>query len=257
MTAIYCDSHAHLDDTRFDTDREMILARAKEQGLELIVNVGYDLESSRNSVKLAREHDFIYAAVGIHPHDALTANEETLKQIREMAAEPKVVAIGEIGLDYYRDLSPRDAQQKAFREQIAMARELNKPIIIHDRDAHGDIMEILKEEAPFQAGGVLHCFSGSWEMAKECLKLNFYISIAGPVTFSNAGKLKEIAEKVPLDRLLIETDSPYLTPEPYRGKRNESSYVLHVARRIAEIRGMKSEEIGRIATANARELFRI
>lgn len=254
---MFCDSHAHLDDEAYDDDRSEMLSRARKSGISLVINVGYDLPSSRNSVALAREHDFIYAAVGIHPHDADTATGDAFNELREMAKFPKVVAIGEIGLDYYRELTPGEVQQEAFRKQISLAKELNKPIIVHDRDAHGDVMAILKEEAPFVKGGILHCFSGSWEMAKECLKLGFYISIAGPVTFNNAGKLKEIAAQVPLERLLIETDSPYLTPQPHRGKRNESSYVVHVAERIAELREITPEEIGEVTTANAKKIFGI
>lgn len=254
---MFFDSHAHLDDLKYDPDREEMLMRARQNGVSCIVNVGYDMPSSRRSVALAEKYEFIYAAVGIHPHDAAEATEDAFNEIRNLAALPKTVAIGEMGLDYYRDLSPRDIQQQVFRQQIQLAIELQKPVIIHDRDAHGDVMRILKEENAAQAGGVLHCFSGSMEMARECLQMGFYLSIAGPVTFNNAKKLTEIAAEIPLDRLLIETDAPYLTPEPHRGKRNESAYVVHVGKRIAELRNIPVEELAAATTANAKELFKI
>lgn len=254
---MFFDTHAHLDDQVYDQDREQMIQRIKEAGVKYVCNVGYDLPSSRRSFQLAHKYEFIYAAVGVHPHDVLSVNENTWVEIKEMCKDIKVVAIGEIGLDYYRDLSPRENQQEIFRRQINLARELGKPVIIHDRDAHGDVMSILKEEKASDVGGILHCFSGSWEMARECLEMGFYISFAGPVTFKNAGKVKEISTKVPLDKLLIETDSPYLTPEPYRGKRNESSYVVHVAREIANLREIDLQELGRIATENALKVFNI
>lgn len=254
---MYIDSHAHLDDRKYDRDRYEMLMRAKEQGVCAIINVGYDLPSSRRSLALAEKYDFIYAAAGIHPHDAGTAGEEAFEELKRIAAHPKVVAIGEMGLDYYRDLSPRDVQQEAFRRQIALAGDTGLPVIVHDREAHGDVMRILKEEKAGEVGGVLHCFSGSWEMAVECMQMGFYISIAGPVTFHNAGRLKDIAARVPADRLLIETDAPYLTPEPHRGKRNESAYVLYVAEEIARLRGITSQELGELAANNTRNLFKI
>ncbi|MDA8235771.1 MAG: TatD family hydrolase [Clostridia bacterium] len=249
------DTHAHLDDKKYNQDRQEMLARAREAGAELIVNVGYDLPSSQRSVQLARENDFIYAAVGFHPHDAKEANQEALDELRKLAGEAKVVALGEMGLDYFRDLSPRDVQKRVFREQISLAKELKLPIIIHDRDAHGDVMNILKEEGAWEVGGILHCFSGSWEMAKECINLGFYISFAGPVTFHNAARLQEVAAKVPTEWMLIETDAPYLTPEPHRGKRNESGYVAHVAAKIAEIKGLSYEEVAAITMENGKKVF--
>lgn len=252
---MYIDSHAHLDDRKFDRDRHEMLMLAREQGVTAIINVGYDIFSSRRSVALAEEYDFIYAAVGIHPHDAKDADDNILAELKKLAAHPKVVAIGEMGLDYYRDLSPRDIQQVIFRRQIGLAKETRLPIIVHDRDAHEDVIKILKEEEAGDGGGVLHCFSGSWEMAVECIKMGFYISIAGPVTFHNAHRLKEIAMRVPQDRLLIETDAPYLTPEPHRGKRNESSFVLYVAAEIARLRGVTAAELGALTAENTRKLF--
>lgn len=257
MEAVFFDSHAHLDDRKFNFDRHEMLMRARERGVSYIVNVGYDIPSSRRSVQLAGKYDFVFAAIGVHPHDSAGAGENSLEALRQLADDPKVVAIGEMGLDYYRDLSPRDIQQEMFRQQIRLAGDLRKPIIVHDRDAHGDIMQILREEKASRAGGVLHCFSGSPEMAKECLKMGFYISIAGPVTFRNANKLLKVAEEVPLDRLLVETDAPYLTPEPFRGKRNESAYVVYVAERIAELRGIPAPELAAATTANAKRLFGI
>ncbi len=251
------DTHAHLDDQKYDNDRDEVIKRAVDKGIKYILNVGFDMASSKRAISLANSYDFIYAAVGIHPHDASEANEATLLQLRELAQQNKVVALGEMGLDYYRNLSPKNIQQQAFRDQIRLARELQKPIIVHDRDAHGDILQILKEEGAQEVGGILHCFSGSWEMAKECMELNFYISIAGPVTFNNAKKLQEVAEKMPLDKLLIETDAPYLTPEPFRGKRNESAHVYYVAEKIAELKGIDIQELGQATTANAKKLFGI
>lgn len=254
---ILFDTHAHLEGEEYDADREEMIARARSAGVVHIVNVGYDLESSRRSVRLAEEYDLIYAAVGIHPHDAAAAGSGYLEELEEMAAHPRVVALGEMGLDYYRDLSPRPVQQRVFREQLALARELDLPIIIHDRDAHGDLMKILRENPPGPAGGVMHCYSGSWEMARECLALGLYISFAGPVTYPNARRLKELVSLVPLDRLLIETDAPYLSPVPYRGKRNEPAYLACTAEEIARLRGLKTDDLAKICTENGRKLFRI
>jgi TatD DNase family protein len=254
---ILFDTHAHLDGEEYATDREEMIARARSAGVVHIVNVGFNLESSRRSVRLAEEYDLIYAAVGIHPHDAAEAGPGYLEELKEMAAHPRVVALGEMGLDYYRDLSPRPVQQKIFREQLALARELELPFIIHDREAHGDLMKILRENRPGPSGGVLHCYSGSWEMARECLALGLYLSIAGHVTYSNANRLKEIVTRVPLDRLLIETDAPYLSPAPFRGKRNEPAYVACTAEEIARLRGLKTEDLAKACTENGRKLFRI
>lgn len=252
------DTHSHLDDQGYDADRDQVVRRAKDAGVSLIVNVGFDLNSCRKSLKLAEKYDIVYSAVGIHPHDAVDAGPGYLDKLEKMAAHPKVVAIGEIGLDYYRDLSPRQVQRRVFKEQMLLARKLNKPVIIHDRDAHGDITNILRNEVrPGPAGGVMHCYSGSWELAKEFLKMGFYISIAGPVTYHNASKLKDVASRIPLDRLLIETDAPYLTPVPHRGKRNEPSYVLFTAEEVARLKGMKTEDLAGACTENGRRLFRI
>jgi TatD DNase family protein len=254
---ILFDTHAHLNDTGYNNDRDEMIQRARQAGVVHIVNVGFNLASSRESLKLADRYDLIYAAVGIHPHDAAEAGPGYLEELEKMAAHPRVVAIGEIGLDYYRDLSPRPVQRKVFTEQMALAKKLQKPIIIHDRDAHGELMDILRKERLGPAGGVMHCYSGSREMARECLAMGFYISIAGPVTFSNAARLKEVAAGIPPDRLLIETDAPYLTPVPYRGKINEPAHVLYTAQEVARLRGMETEDLAKMCTGNGRKLFRI
>lgn len=251
------DSHAHLDGKEFDQDRDEVIAFARKMGVDRIINIGFDLPSSRRSVNLAGQYPGVYAAVGFHPHDAKKAGENYLAELEKLASHPKVVAIGEIGLDYYYNHSEPEVQKRVFREQIRLAKRIGKPIVIHDRDAHADILHILKEEKAGENGGVLHCFSGSYEMAKECMKMGFYISLAGPVTFKNAKKGLDVAVNVPLNRLLIETDSPYLTPEPYRGKRNEPGYVRYVAERIAALKGIPLEEVAEATTRNAEELFGI
>jgi TatD DNase family protein len=251
------DTHTHLNDQAFEEDREQVIRRAQEEGVTLLVNVGFNRETIPQTMKLAEQYDFIYAAVGWHPHDAAEMKEEDLSWIEELSAHSKVVAIGEMGLDYYWDNSPRDVQKDVFRKQIALAKKVKKPIIIHDRDAHRDVVDILREEGADEVGGIMHCFGGSYDIAKECLDLNFYISFGGPLTFKNAKQPKEVAKQVPLDRLLIETDSPYLTPHPFRGKRNESSYVKYVAESLAELKGISYEEICRITMENGKRLFKI
>lgn len=249
------DTHAHLDIEEFDGDREEVIKRALEEGLQIIINASFDLASSARSARLAEQYPFIYALVGVHPHDAEDVPEDYLVRLDELAHRPGVVAIGEIGLDYYRDLSPRPVQQKIFREQLALCRELDMPVVIHDRDAHGDLLDILKKDGIGGRGGVMHCYSGSWEMAKVCLAMGFYISIAGPVTFPNASKLKDIAARLPLDRLLTETDCPYLAPQARRGKRNEPSYVRYVVEEIAALRNIEPAELAAAANNNARAVF--
>ncbi|MBO8169907.1 MAG: TatD family hydrolase [Thermoanaerobacteraceae bacterium] len=251
------DSHAHLGDRQFADDLDEVIRRAQENGVTHILNVGYDLEASRASVKLAEEYDNIYAAVGIHPHDAASVTEDTLNELRQLAQHDKVVALGEMGLDYYRNLSPKEKQQKVFRQQINLAKELDLPIIVHDRDAHQDTVRILKEEGADKVGGILHCFSGSWEMAKQCMNLGFYISLAGPVTFKNAKRPVEIAKLISLNRLLVETDCPYLAPEPKRGKRNEPAYVCYVAEKIAELKRISLDELAFVTHNNTKTVLRI
>jgi hydrolase, TatD family len=250
------DTHAHMDSPKFDEDRDEMIERAREAGIEKIVNIGFNRETIPTTMELAEKYPFVYAAVGWHPTDAIDMRlEEDLAWIERLCAHPKVVAIGEIGLDYYWDTSPKDIQHIVFREQIRLAKRLHKPIIIHNRDAHADVVRLLQEEGASEVGGIMHCFSGSWETAKQCLDMNFYISFGGPVTFKNARVPKEVLEKVPNDRLLIETDAPYLTPHPHRGKRNEPAYVRLVAQAAAEIKGISEEEIAKITMRNSLECF--
>lgn len=252
------DTHAHLNDAAFDTDREAVIERAKgEYNVCRIVNVGYNRETIPKCLELAEAHDFIFAAVGWHPHDANQLRDEDLDWLEELAQHEKVVALGEMGLDYYRNHSPRDIQENVFRRQIALAKKVSMPIIIHNREAHADILRILKEEHAGEVGGVMHCFSGDWETAKASLNLGFYIGLGGPITFKKADDLREVARKIPLDRLVVETDCPYLAPEPKRGKRNETGYVSFVADKLAEIRGMSPEQLAQQTTENACRLFNL
>ena len=251
------DTHAHLDDDRFDKDRDETIIQCQRDGVELILNAGSNIETSVKAIALSKKYEFIYAAVGVHPHDAAEMDEETAGVLAALAGNRKVRAIGEIGLDYHYDLSPRDVQKQRFVEQIDLARQLKLPVIVHDREAHGDVMDIFKKTRIKGVGGVLHSFSGSAEMALECIKLGLYISISGPVTFENARKTVEAVKQVPLDMLLIETDSPYLTPVPYRGKRNYPGYVRLVAEKIAEIKGISFEEVARQTLENGKRLFGI
>ena len=250
------DSHAHIDDDRFDADREAVLSRARAAGVDLIVNIGADMASSARSVALAEQYPQVYATVGMHPHDAKDMREQDYQQLVRWAAQPKVVAIGEIGLDYHYDLSPRPVQQEVFLRQLDIARQTGKPFVVHEREAHADTFEIIRSAAK-GLEGVFHCFSGSIETARQYLKLGFYISIAGPVTFPKSAKTKEVARYVPLDRLLVETDSPYLTPQAFRGRRNEPAYVRLVAEEIAALRELPLEELARATSENACRLFRI
>ncbi|WP_339322856.1 TatD family hydrolase [Paenibacillus sp. FSL W8-0194] len=251
------DTHTHLDAPQFDEDREETIRRAVENGVSRMINVGFNRETIPSTMKLAETHDFIYAAVGWHPQDAITMKEGDLEWIASLCSHEKVVAIGEIGLDYYWDTSPKDVQHRVLRQQIGLARELGMPIVIHNRDAHEDIVKILREEKASEVGGVMHSYSGSWETAKLCLNMGFHLSFGGPITFKNARQPKEVLALVPMDRLLIETDSPYLTPHPFRGKRNESANVRLVAEAAAKIKGVEVEEIARITTQNALERFGI
>lgn len=250
------DTHAHLDDEIFDDDRDEVIKRANESGISTIINIGYNKETIQSTLELVDRYKFIYGAIGWHPNNAHEMKEEDLVWIEELSKHPKILAIGEIGLDYYWDFAPKDVQQEIFRKQIQLAKRVKLPIIIHDRDAHHNVCQILNEEGAIEIGGIMHSFSGSLEMAKECIEMGFYISFSGPVTFKNAKKPKEVASQIPLDRILVETDSPYLTPEPYRGKRNESTYVRYVAAKIAELRGMDAEEIEKITTKNAKKILK-
>jgi TatD DNase family protein len=250
------DTHAHLEMEAFDADREEVLKRAAEAGLTAIVTVGTTLTDCEKAVALARRYPPVYAAVGIHPHEVKGIDAETYDALRVLARQDKVVAIGEIGLDFFYNLSPQEVQLRRFAEQLDLAEELDMPVIIHDREAHAETLRILRLRKG-RLRGVLHCFSGDQTMARECLEVGFYLSVAGPVTYRKADQLREVARNVPLDRLLIETDAPYLAPQPHRGKRNEPAYVVETAGCLAEIRGLPVGELIRLTAANARRLFRI
>lgn len=246
------DSHAHYDSDAFDADRKELLSALPEQGVCGIINCGSDMASSLKSLELADEFDYIYAACGVHPHEAEGCKRGYISVLEKLCKEKKCVAVGEIGLDYHYDFSPRDIQQKVFEEQLILAKELDLPVIIHDREAHEDTLNLLKKYKP---KGVVHCFSGSVEMAKEIVKLGMYIGLGGAVTFKNARKPREVAEYVPSEMLLIETDCPYMTPVPFRGKRCDSSFIPYTAEVIAEVRGVTSQEILDLTKVNANKLF--
>jgi TatD DNase family protein len=251
------DSHCHLDDQRYESDREAMFTRARAAGVEHFVTIGCDLETSRAAVTLAQQNPPISATVGVHPHEVKLIQPGWYDELRLLAQGKCVVAYGEIGLDYHYDHSPRDVQRTRFREQVQLARELRLPIVIHTREAQEDTIAILKEEKAGELGGVFHCFSGDAWLAKDALDLGFYLSFSGVITFQNAVMLRDIVKTVPVDRILIETDSPYLTPAPHRGKRNEPAYVRYVADKIAELHGISVEEVEEATTRNARRLFRI
>ena len=294
------DSHAHLNFPQFDADRDAVIERAREAGLVVILNIGTDLASSRAAVALAEQYDFIYAAVGVHPHDARTVTPDVLAELRTLARHPKVVAVGEIGLDYYRDLSPRPVQRRAFADQLGLAAELALLVVIHSREAHDDVLAALREWGALPPGGgteggattrvrpylspgggaeggattrvrpylspgggieggigVLHSYSAGPERLEEVLGLGFSIGISGPVTFPKANRLRAVAAAVPLERLLVETDCPYLTPKPYRGRRNEPAYVRYVVEAVARARGMPAEAVAQATADNTRHLFGI
>lgn len=252
------DSHAHLNDERFDQDRDQLIAHLRENDVDLVVNPGADMETSRTAIELAKKHDFIYAAIGVHPHDVKNMTEEDIETLKKWVQEnDKVVAIGEIGLDYYYDLSPKDLQKKWFIRQIQLANELGLPFIVHDRDAHGDTFEIIKKYKTPETGCVLHCYSGEIELAKEYIKMGCYISIPGTVTFKNNRKTVDVAKNIPLEWMFIETDSPYMAPVPNRGKRNDPSMVRFVAEKIALERGISYEEVCQVTKENAKRFFGI
>ena len=248
------DTHAHYDDERFDGDREALLAGMPEKNVGLIVNPGCDISSSRTAVALAESFDFVYAAVGIHPENCRDFEPGMIDRLRQMAKNPRVVAIGEIGLDYYwAENPPRELQQEVLRRQLRLAEELGLPAIIHDRDAHGDTLEMVREFP--RVRGVFHCFAGSAEMARERIKMGWMLSFNGAVTFKNAKKAPEVIAAVPLEKLMFETDAPYLTPVPHRGERNDSSYVRLVAEKIAQIKGLTPEEVEKATWENGRRFF--
>ena len=249
------DTHAHLNDPAFDPDREELMAGLASKGVGLVMNAGCSLESSRDIVNMAAKYPWLYASVGSHPDSANEVNEEVIEEYRQLCKNEKVKAIGEIGLDYYYEDIPRDIQKQAFRMQMALAKELDMPVIIHERDAHDDGMRIVKEFPGVT--GVFHCYSGSAEMARQLVKMGWYIGFTGVLTFKNARKAVETAASIPLDRIVIETDCPFMAPEPFRGKRNDPGYLYRMAERLAEIRGISPEEAASITTENAKRLYRI
>ncbi len=249
------DTHCHLDMDAYQEDLDAVFDRAAQVGISSIVTIGIDLESSRRAIDIATQHKSVYATIGIHPHDAEQATENDLIRLAGLAAHEKVVGYGEIGLDYAKLYSPKKRQQEIFHRQLVLAKRLELPFIIHDRDAHEDTLNILQEHAPFPRGGILHCFSGDLEFAKKILDLKFYISIPGIVTFKNAKALQEVAEKIPLESMLLETDGPFLAPVPFRGKRNEPAYLCHTAKKIADLRQIALAELAEVTSANARNIF--
>ena len=250
------DTHAHMNDPAFDEDREKVLLGLQEKGVSLMMNVGCCLESSRDCIAMAEQYPFVYASVGTHPDSADEVDESVLEQYRQMVANhPKLKAIGEIGLDYYYETIPREIQQRAFRLQMELARELQMPVIVHERNAHDDGMRIVKEFKGVT--GVFHCYSGSAEMARQLVDMGWYIGFTGVLTFKNARKAVETAVSIPLDRIVLETDCPFMAPEPFRGKRNDPGYLFRMAERLAEIRGISVEEVRSITTENGKRLYRI
>lgn len=250
------DSHAHYDDEAFDSDRDVLIEKLKENNVEYILNCGSSLKGAVDSVNLAEKYDFIYAAVGIHPEFAYDVNETTIKSLEDLTKNKKVKAVGEIGLDYYYDENPpREVQKKAFILQMELAKKVGLPVVIHDRDAHKDTLDIIKKYP--EVKGVIHCFSGSVEFARECLKLGYYIGFTGIVTFKNAKKVINVAKEVPINRMLVETDCPYMAPTPFRGKRNDSSYIKYTLTKLAQIRGEDYDYMENITNKNAKRLLNI
>jgi TatD DNase family protein len=251
------DTHAHLEMREFGDDRDDVIRRAREAGVDYIITVGTTVESSRDAVLLAEKHDGVYAAVGIHPHEAKDVLHPAYEVLRRFAKHPKVVAYGEVGLDYYYEHSARTVQQRKFRDMLREARELALPVIVHDRDAHDDTLRILSEEWDPALGGVMHCFSGDLSFARKIMDLGFYVSIAGPVTFPKADALRDVVKQIPIEQMLVETDAPYLAPQAHRGKRNEPAYVRHTAEEIARVKGLSFDDVARITSFNAMQLFGI
>jgi TatD DNase family protein len=250
------DSHAHLQWGSFDKDREDVIRRARKAGVEQIINIGFDIGGSRRAVELTEKYEGLYATVGIHPHNASQLNQETLNELRRLSQRRRVVAIGEIGLDYYRNLSPRETQKKAFEAQLLLAEELRLPVVIHDREAHTEIWEMLSKFKG-RIHGIMHCFSESKEMAEQYIEMNFYVSLAGSVTFPNSHRLHEIAKSIDLKKLLLETDCPWLAPQDVRGRRNEPAFLTFTAKKIAELKEIPLGEVVEATTKNAKRIFQI
>jgi len=253
---MFIDSHAHLEMREFDRDREEVILRAAAAGVDYIVTVGTTLRECRKAVEIARRHPAVYAAVGIHPHDAKEIDHNTYDVLKTLAGDEAVVAYGEIGLDFFRNLTPPEIQRRRFAEQLEVAADLGLPVIIHDREAHGETVATLKAWRG-RTGGVIHCFSGDTAMAMTCVEMGFHISIAGPVTYAKSERLWEVVRQVPLERMLIETDAPYLTPHPRRGRRNEPACVVLTAQKVAELKGVSRDKVGRETSRNAMLLFDI
>ena len=249
------DSHAHLEMKEFNPDREDVIERARRAGVSYIVTVGTNLVLSRKALSLARQHENIYATVGVHPHDVARADNKTFDDLCEISRDPKVVAYGEIGLDFFRNISPREKQIEMFNRQLELAVQLKLPVIIHDRDAHEQTLRMVKASGVRR--GVFHCFSGDYSMARQCIDLGFYISIPGVVTYGKAKTIQDVALRAPLSSLLLETDAPYLTPEPHRGKRNEPSFIINTAKKVAQIKGLPWEEVADVTARNTINLFGI
>ncbi|MBQ6406575.1 MAG: TatD family hydrolase [Butyrivibrio sp.] len=249
------DTHAHYDDEQFDIDREELLGKMQEAGIETIVDVGASIETTKKALELAHRYDFIYAAVGVHPSEVAELDDDSIELLRGLSRDEKCVAIGEIGLDYHWPEPEPELQKLWFKRQLNLARQENLPVIIHSRDAAADTLEILRDERAEEIGGVVHCFSYSKEVARECIKMGFYIGIGGVLTFKNARKMVEVMEDTPMDRILLETDCPYLAPEPFRGKRNSSLYLPYVVQKMAEIKGISADEVISITRENARTMY--
>lgn len=251
------DTHVHLNADHYDEDLDEVIERAREAGVTHFVVIGFDNKTIDRTMTLIDKYDDVYGVIGWHPVDAIDCQDEDLARIEELSQHPKIVGIGETGLDYHWDKSPKDVQKEIFIKQIEMAKRVNLPIVIHNRDATGDVVDILEEHGAEEIGGIMHAFSGSPEIADRVLKMNFMISLGGPVTFKNAKQPKEVAMHVPLDKLLVETDAPFLTPHPYRGKRNEPAYVKLVAEQIAELREVSYEEVAKATSENAKKIYNI
>lgn len=254
---MFIDTHVHLNADQYEEDLQEVIDRALEAKVERMVVIGFDRKTIERTMQLIEQYDFVYGVIGWHPVDAIDCTQQDLEWIEQLASHPKIVGIGETGLDYYWDKSPKDVQQELFRKQIQLAQKINLPIVIHNRHATGDVVQILREENAASVGGVMHCFSGSVETARECIAMNFMISLGGPVTFKNARLPKEVATEIALEHLMIETDAPYLAPHPHRGKRNEPAFVPLVAEEIARLKGLTIEEIAQATTANAKNFFGI
>ena len=252
---MYFDTHAHYDDRRFNDDRDEILTGMPEAGITLILNSASSLRSAKFSLKLAENFPFIYASVGVHPHDSKSMTDDTVFELEKLLRHPKAMAVGEMGLDFHYDFSPRDVQRKRFREQLELARRVKKPVIIHERESLSDTLDIIRDYSDLI--GVFHCFSGSWETAKTILDMGWYLSFTGVITFKNARRALEVLEKMPADRIMLETDCPYLAPDPNRGKRNSSLYLPYIAEKIAEIRGISIEETAALTMENGVRFFGI